>query len=75
MRSPDPKVVVRVTFPLKARASLVPVATGLLRCGVEAIEDMQHALLEVLGNAKCYIESKQARQQIVLLPQRALTGM
>ncbi len=75
MRSPDASVVVRVTFPLKARASLVPVATSLLRCGVEAIEDMQHALPEVFANAECYVESKHVRQQIVLLPQRALTGM
>jgi hypothetical protein len=54
--------VVGVTFPLKATASLVPVATSLLRCDVEAIEAMPHALLEVFANAKHYVESKQARQ-------------
>ena len=27
--------------------------TSLLRCGVEAHEDMQHALLELFANAKC----------------------
>ncbi len=53
MRSPDSRVVVRVTFPLKAWASLVPVATSLLRCGGRAIKDMQHALAEVFANAEC----------------------
>ncbi len=43
MRSSDQSVVVRGTFPLKARASLVPVATSLLRCGGKVIKDMQHA--------------------------------
>ena len=64
MRSSDQSVVVRGTFPLKARASLVPVATSLLRCGVEAIEDMQHARLEVFGNAKC-LRSAEIRNAIV----------